>query len=100
MYGKYILSRREMNMAYEDNMVLFSRLETSLKPIPSPHSLKGLKFMQPNCVFYVHYFISVYSAAVFTSLTIEKQFNRQYNRFVLSTIYFKKLQCDYEDMAK
>ena len=45
MYGKYILSRWEMNMAYEDNMVLFSRLETFLKPIPSPHSLKGLKFM-------------------------------------------------------
>lgn len=45
MYGKYILSRREMNMAYEDNMVLFSRLETFLKPIPSQHSLKGLKFM-------------------------------------------------------
>lgn len=45
MYGKYILSRREMNMAYEDNMVLFSRLETFLKPIPSQHSLKDLKFM-------------------------------------------------------
>ena len=43
--GNIILSRREMNMAYEDNMVLFSRLETFLKPIPSQHSLKGLKFM-------------------------------------------------------
>ena len=43
--GNIILSRREMNMAYEDNMVLFSRLETFLKPIPSQHSLKDLKFM-------------------------------------------------------
>lgn len=45
MYGKYILSRREMNMAYEDNMVLFSRLETFLKLIPLKHSLEGLNFM-------------------------------------------------------